>query len=584
MSKKSFFFNQNLDAGGSKRQFDRVFRIFTIIAFLIAMLGMAPNSAQAAEPNGGYKTCYRLTIGHTGEGSDPTASPSKSWGCYKKGYYVAGEHITLSGAVPAEGWRIASWTGTKNDSSTASSNTVKMPAKAHTALVNYTKDEYILTVLTVGSGSTTVTPPGPYAFGTVVDVTASAAPGFVFDFWSGACTGSGACQVIMDADKTVTAHFSESSANQFTITASAGANGSISPSGAVIVAQGGSQAFSMLPDAGYQVADVLVDGVSAGPVTNYAFNDVQANHSISVSFETIANRPPVITEGEQIGTTVSKNAYPNKFSLTLNATDPDGDPITWVLLSQASNGTAAVSGTGNSQPIAYKPKLNYGGMDSFVVQVSDGQGGTDTIIVNVTVSGGGDFPTFVDVPIDHPYWAFAEALYYYGFTGGCGTNPLRYCPDLPLIRSQAAILLLRGMYGSSYTPPPATGTVFADVTVTTHAAAWIEALVAEGITGGCGGGNYCPNSSVTRGQAAVLLLRAKYGSDYVPPAVGASTGFADVPTSHPLAAWIKQLAAEGISTGCGGGNFCPNSALSREQAALMFQRTFVLDVPEMPTP
>lgn len=584
MSKKTYFFNQKSDSRGVKSRFDKVLRIISLIAFLIGMLGMAPSTAQAAEPDGGYKTCYRLTIGHTGEGSDPTASPSKSWGCYKKGYYVAGAIITLSGAVPADGWRIASWTGTKNDSSTASSNTVKMPAKAHTALVNYTKEEYVLTVLTVGSGFTTVAPPGPYAFGTLVDVTASAAPGFVFDFWSGACTGSGACQVFMDADKTVTAHFSESSTTQFTINASAGTNGSISPSGAVIVAQGGSQAFTMLPDSGYQVADVLVDGVSVGPVTTYTFNDVQANHSISVSFETIANRPPIITEGEQISTTVSKNAYPNKFSLTLNATDPDGDPITWVLLTQASNGTAAVSGTGNSQPIAYKPKLNYGGMDSFVVQVSDGQGGTDTIIVDVTVSGGGDFPTFVDVPIDHPYWAFAEALYYYGITGGCNTNPLSYCPGLPLSRAQAAIMLLRSINGPSYTPPPPTGTVFADVAVNSYAAAWIEALAAEGISGGCGGGNFCPGNPVTRGQAAVLLLRAKYGSAYVPPAVGASTGFADVPISHPQAAWIKQLAAEGISTGCGGGNFCPNSALSREQAALMFQRTWELDVPEMPTP
>jgi hypothetical protein len=70
-----------------------------------------------------------------------------------------------------------------------------------------------------------------------------------------------------------------------------------------------------------------------------------------------------------------------------------------------------------------------------------------------------------------------------------------------------AIFLLRAKHGSTYTPPPATGTVFGDVTTSTFAAAWIEQLSAEGITGGCGGGNYCPNTSVTRAQMAVFLVR-----------------------------------------------------------------------------
>jgi hypothetical protein len=70
----------------------------------------------------------------------------------------------------------------------------------------------------------------------------------------------------------------------FTIAASAGANGAISPSGSVAVSAGAGQAFSITPDPGYLVADVLVDSVSVGPVTNYTFNDVVANHSISATF------------------------------------------------------------------------------------------------------------------------------------------------------------------------------------------------------------------------------------------------------------------------------------------------------------
>jgi hypothetical protein len=70
----------------------------------------------------------------------------------------------------------------------------------------------------------------------------------------------------------------------YTITASAGANGSISPSGAVAVANGGSQAFTITPNPGFLVQDVLVDGGSVGAVTSYPFTSVGADHTISASF------------------------------------------------------------------------------------------------------------------------------------------------------------------------------------------------------------------------------------------------------------------------------------------------------------
>jgi hypothetical protein len=81
-------------------------------------------------------TCYALTLGHTGQGSNPVASPTNSSGC-PAGQYLAGASIALSGAAPASGWQISGWTGTTNNASTASTNTVTMPASAHTANVNY---------------------------------------------------------------------------------------------------------------------------------------------------------------------------------------------------------------------------------------------------------------------------------------------------------------------------------------------------------------------------------------------------------------------------------------------------------------
>ena len=70
----------------------------------------------------------------------------------------------------------------------------------------------------------------------------------------------------------------------WTLTASAGAHGSISPSGAKKVNDGTSQTFTITPDTGYHVADVLVDGSSIGAQTSYEFQNVTADHTISASF------------------------------------------------------------------------------------------------------------------------------------------------------------------------------------------------------------------------------------------------------------------------------------------------------------
>ncbi len=69
-----------------------------------------------------------------------------------------------------------------------------------------------------------------------------------------------------------------------------------------------------------------------------------------------------------------------------------------------------------------------------------------------------------------------------------------------------AVFLLRAKYGPGFLPPDPTG-VFNDVSIGSFADRWIEQLAAEGITGGCGNGNYCPGDPVTRAQMAVFLVR-----------------------------------------------------------------------------
>lgn len=184
--------------------------------------------------------------------------------------------------------------------------------------------------------------------------------------------------------------------------------------------------------------------------------------------------------------------------------------------------------------------------------------------------------TFTDVL--PTYWAYdwVESLYDAGITGGCATGPLRYCPEQAVTRAQMSIFLERGMQGSGFTPDPANGTTFNDVPANHWAAAWIEQLAQDGITSGCGNNNYCPEQDVTRAQMAIFLLRAKHGASYIPPSVGNSTGFLDVATSHWAAAWIKQLSAEGITSGCGNNNYCPEQPVTRAQMAIFLVRTFEL--------
>ena len=182
---------------------------------------------------------------------------------------------------------------------------------------------------------------------------------------------------------------------------------------------------------------------------------------------------------------------------------------------------------------------------------------------------------FEDVQPDYWSWEWIERLYGAGITGGCGNG--NYCPDSSVTRDQMAVFLLRGIHSASYVPPGVgAGTGFVDVPPDYWSASWIKQLAAEGITSGCSSGYYCPDQPVTRAQMAVFLLRSKYGAGYSPPAVGAGTGFGDVPPDHWAAPWIKQLVTEGITLGCGGGNYCPEAPVTRAQMAVFLVRTFSL--------
>jgi hypothetical protein len=183
--------------------------------------------------------------------------------------------------------------------------------------------------------------------------------------------------------------------------------------------------------------------------------------------------------------------------------------------------------------------------------------------------------SFADVADTFLFYKYIETVFHNAITAGCGGG--NYCPSADTTRSQMAVFLLKGEHGGTYTPPTCSSTDFADVPCPGGANVdWINQLHAEGITGGCGGGNYCPSDPVTRSQMAVFLLKAEHGGSYLPP-ICATTVFTDVPCPNGTNVnWINQLNAEGITGGCGGGNYCPSDSVTRGQMGVFLSKTFQL--------
>jgi len=168
----------------------------------------------------------------------------------------------------------------------------------------------------------------------------------------------------------------------------------------------------------------------------------------------------------------------------------------------------------------------------------------------------------------------ASAIYTmaaWGIIPGCTATT--FCPFQTVTRADMAVFLERGL--NVFVPPPNQPQIFSDVPPGAYAYDFIEDFSKRGITNGCGAGTYCPSRGVTRAEMAIFLLRTEHGSAYAPPAA-TGTMFSDVPAGAFGAAFIEQLARESITLGCGGGQFCPDATVAREQMALFLTRLFKL--------
>jgi len=127
----------------------------------------------------------------------------------------------------------------------------------------------------------------------------------------------------------------------FTITASAGSGGSISPSGGVVVNKGASQTFSISANSGFTVSSVTVDGASQGAITSYTFSNVQANHTISAAFTSSGATSFTITASAGSNGSISPSGSVNvnkgasqSFSISANS----GFTVSGVTVDGASQG------------------------------------------------------------------------------------------------------------------------------------------------------------------------------------------------------------------------------------------------------
>ena len=246
----------------------------------------------------------------------------------------------------------------------------------------------------------------------------------------------------------------------------------------------------------------------------------------------------------------------NGGNASINVGAPSG--CNWTAVSNAGfiNITSG-NGTGN-------------GIFSFSVSVNAGPGvRSGTITVGASVFTVYQAVDFDDVPSNHPFYVEISKIYARGITLGCGNG--NYCPNDVVTRDQMAAFIIRAL--GDFNPPTPGQQRFLDVPSSSPFYAFIDEMAVRQITLGCGGGNYCPSSPVTRDQMAAFIIRAL--GELNPP-TPPTQRFLDVPPSNPFYNFIDRMAVLNITLGCGGGNYCPAQSVTRGQMAAFLVRAFNL--------
>ena len=249
-----------------------------------------------------------------------------------------------------------------------------------------------------------------------------------------------------------------------TIKATAGANGSISPSGWTSVREGWDQTFTITPDKGYAVAKVLVDGKSVGAVMSYTFKNVTKDHTIEAVFMKSNGNPQT-----GVFVDVPENSYYE-------------EAVDWAEENGITQGTDDTHFSPND--ICTRAQ----------------------IVTFLWRAAGSPAPksmsSFTDVPADAFYanavaWAVEN-----GITSGTGES--KFSPNSTCTRAQAVTFL----YRASGSPAVSGSAEFSDVATNAYYADAVAWAAKKGITTGIGGGLFGSDNDCTRGQIVTFLWRA----------------------------------------------------------------------------
>ena len=270
-----------------------------------------------------------------------TASPSNGGSVSGGGTFNQGASCTVH-ATANSGYTFVNWTedGTQVSTNPSYSFTVNGNRNLVANFQAQTQ-QYTISVSANPNNGGSVSGGGTFNQGASCTVHATANNGYTFTNWTEDGTQVSAnanYTFIVTGNRNLVANFSQ---NTYTITATAGANGFITPSGTVVVAGGSNQTFTIIPDYGYEIYEVYVDGGLIGAPSSYTFQNVTSNHTIFATFIRIDG----IDDNDGMAFVI----YPNPTSGIVNILCQDAELFNiystygQLLISQTTNGNDQVT-------------------------------------------------------------------------------------------------------------------------------------------------------------------------------------------------------------------------------------------------
>ena len=413
-------------------------------------------------------TTYTVTVGNDGNGTG-TASPSTA---------AAGTTITLT-ATPKTGYHFKEWE-VISGGVTIKDDKFLMPNDNVEVKAIFEKDAPAPTEYTITydlAGGTAEGNPDTYTIETrTFTLKNPTKSGYTFTGWSGTgLDGENNMTVTIPkgstGNRSYTAHWrynggGGSGYSYYTIKATAGAGGSISPSGNVSVREGRDQTFTITPDKGYAVANVKIDGKSIGAVKSYTFENVSRTHTIEVIFMKANGNPQT-----GVFVDVATGSYYE-------------DAVDWAVENGITKGT---------DDTHFSP---------------DGICTRAQAVTFLWRAAGSPKPEtrtmpFTDVPAGSYYYDAVLWAVENGITKG--TSDTTFSPNMTCSRAQIVAFLWR----SEKSPAAGTANPFADVKSTAYYADAVLWAVKEDITKGTTNTTFSPDADCTRAQIVTFLWRCK---------------------------------------------------------------------------